>query len=253
MRAVILAGGKGTRLSPYTSVFPKPLMPIDGFPILHVVIAQLRDAGFRHVTLAVGHMAHMIQTYFGDGKHFGVQIDYSMEAEPLGTIGALSLIHGLEDNFLVMNGDILTDLNFSDFIAFHQQAGGCATIASYSKKVMIEYGIIDFDGENLIHGYREKPSMEYQVSMGVYAFRPDVMRYVDSGTYLDFPNLIHRLIEEGQKVVQFPFKGYWMDIGCHADYEKAAQEFVKIKDRILKTPLQPPLSCDRPIQGGPLG
>lgn len=234
MRAVILAGGQGTRLTPYTTVFPKPLMPIDGVPILHVVISQLREQGFSHITLAVGHMAEMLRTYFGDGSKFGVRIDYSYEEQPLGTIGALSLIEDLPNDFLVMNGDILTDLNFAEFFSYHKEKGACATIACYSKKVKIEYGTVEFNEENEIIGFREKPNLHCQVSMGVYAFNSSIPNYIQEGVYLDFPDLVHLLIEQGEMTIRFPFSGYWMDIGCHADYEKAAEDFGKMRDHFLR-------------------
>jgi NDP-sugar pyrophosphorylase family protein len=236
MRAVILAGGKGTRLSPYTHIFPKPLMPIDGIPILHVVISQLKETAFSHVTLAVGYMADMIKIYFGEGEKFGVKIDYSKEETPLGTIGALSLIDGLPDHFLVMNGDILTDLDFAEFFAFHKQNAGCATIATFSKKVKIDYGIIESNHDNQIVGYKEKPTLSCQVSMGVYAFSSKVLGYIEKGDYLDFPDLIKLLVRKGEKVSHFPYDGYWRDIGCHDDYERATEDFVKMKERFLKKP-----------------
>jgi NDP-sugar pyrophosphorylase family protein len=236
MRAVILAGGKGTRLSPYTSVFPKPLMPIDDVPIMQVVLCQLRETGFDHVTVAVGHMASMIKTYFGDGSAFGLKLDYSHEDEPLGTIGALSLIEQLPDEFIVMNGDVLTDLNYRELLLQHQENDACATIASYSKKVNIEYGVITSNYGNQIIGYHEKPTIEYQVSMGVYAFNANILKYVPKGRYLDFPALANILVQKGEKVIQFPFYGYWMDIGCRSDYEKAAEDFVKMKGRFLRQP-----------------
>ena len=233
MRAVILAGGKGTRLRPYTIVFPKPLMPIDDEPILKVVISQLKAAGFSHITLAVGYMADMIKTYFGKGEKIGLKIDYSHERKPLGTIGALSLVKNLPENFLVMNGDILTDLNFGDFLEYHRQHKAKATIACFCKKVKIEYGIIASTGENVVNGYTEKPTMEYEVSMGVYAFHKSIVEFIEKERYLDFPDLVKQLIGRNEKIVKYPFAGYWMDIGCHADYEKACEDFAVMKKRLV--------------------
>jgi NDP-sugar pyrophosphorylase family protein len=233
MRAVILAGGKGTRLRPYTTVFPKPLMPIGDEPILKVVISQLENAGFTHVTLAVGYMADMIQTYFNTGEKFGLKIDYSHEREPLGTIGALSIIDNFPENFIVMNGDILTDLNFKDFFDFHKKHKAKATIATFCKKVQIEYCIIEADGDQVVNGYVEKPTMEYEVSMGVYAFHSSIVKYIDKERYFDFPDLVKLLIEKKEKIVKYPFAGYWMDIGCHADYEKASEDFVDMKEKLI--------------------
>jgi len=231
MRAVILAGGKGARLHPYTIVFPKPLMPINGSPILDIVITQLRNHGFDHITLAVGYMADMIKTYFNGSKKFDVKIDYSQEDHPLGTIGALSLIEDLPENFLVMNGDILTDLDFSKFFDFHLQEGALATVATYSKEVSIEYGIVECDHRDGIIGYREKPKLVYQVSMGIYAFSSKMLRYIRRGDYLDFPELVNLLIQRGERVISFPVSGYWKDIGCYSDYEKAAEDFDKMREK----------------------
>lgn len=236
MRAVVLAGGMGTRLSPFTSVFPKPLMPIDGVPILQIVSCQLKKEGFDHVTFAVGHMADMIKTYFGDGSKFGLRIDYSFEHRPLGTIGALSLIEDLPDQFMVMNGDILTDLNFAEFFAYHKKHGAVATIATYLKKIQIEYGIVESNHDNAIFRYNEKPTLEYQVSMGVYAFNSNLFKYIQKGHYLDFPDLVTLLIKKGERIAHFAFDGYWMDIGCHADYEKAANDYNELKERIFRDP-----------------
>jgi NDP-sugar pyrophosphorylase family protein len=237
MRAIILAGGKGTRLSPYTSVFPKPLMPINGVPISQIVIWQLRDFGFDHVTFAVGHMANMIKAYFNTGSKIGIKIDYSYEDEPLGTIGALSQIKDLPEEFIVMNGDVLTDLNFAEFLGIHHKNQACATIATYEKPVKIDYGVIFSDDNNEIIGYDEKPILNYQVSMGVYAFNSSILKYVRKNEYLDFPNLVEILITSGEKVIQFPYNGYWLDIGCHADYEKAVDDFVRMKDRFVRESL----------------
>lgn len=208
MRSVILAGGKGTRLSPYTDLFPKPLMPIDGMPILQIVVCQLKEMGFDHITFAVGHMAYMIETFFNHGGKFGVKIDYSYEDQPLGTIGALSVIEDLPDEFIAMNGDVLTDLNFAEFFAYHRKNGACATIGTYSKPVKIEYGVIKSNHENVITGYDEKPTLNYQVSMGVYAFNASMLKYVPKGKYLDFPDLVKALIRNGEKIMQFPYDGY---------------------------------------------
>ena len=233
MRAIILAGGKGTRLNPYTFVFPKPLMPINGLPILQIVMSQLRNRGFDHITLAVGYMADMIKMYFSDKEMPDVKIDYSQEDQPLGTIGALSLVKDLPENFLVMNGDVLTDLDFKSFFDFHLRENSVATIATYPKEVEIEYGIVEYGEGNQITGYREKPKLEYQVSMGIYAFKASILQYIKEGSYYDFPDLVAFLVKRGEKVVSFPFSGYWKDIGCHADYEKAAEDFEKMKGVLM--------------------
>lgn len=229
MRAIILAGGKGTRLAPFTDVFPKPLVPMGERPILDIIIRQLKHYGFRRITLAVGHMADLIQTYFKDGQQYGIKIDYSFEDRPLGTAGPLALIGGLEESFLVMNADLLTNLDFNALVHFHKNQEAIATIGTYQKKVEIDLGIIKTDGSRIITDYIEKPTYQYAASMGVYIFEPEVLRFVKPQKYLDFPELVKRLLESGQRVVSYPFEGYWLDIGRHEDYQRASEEFKSMK------------------------
>ena len=232
MQAVILAGGKGTRLLPFTKVFPKPLVPLGDRPILDTIIRQLKHFGFQHVTLAVGHMAEMIQTYVRNGEQYGLQIDYTCEDEPLGTAGPLAQIRGLEQTFLVMNGDLITTLNYRDLFNFHQQHGYIATIGAYQKNYKIDLGIIKNNEDTLIIDYIEKPIYAFTVSMGIYVFEVNVLNYIEPNKYLDFPDLVKRLLADGQKVGSYPFDGYWLDIGSHSDYEKATEEFESIKGRL---------------------
>jgi NDP-sugar pyrophosphorylase family protein len=215
-------------------------MPIDGSPILDVVISQLKILGFNHITLAVGHMSDMIKMYFGDGEKFGVKIDYSYEDEPLGTVGALSLIQDLPEDFLVMNGDILTDLSFDRFFEFHKENGACTSIATYSKQVRIDYGIVESNPGDEIIGYNEKPSLKYHVSMGIYAFNYSVHKYIKKGQYFDFPDLVKLLIKKRERVMSFPFDGYWKDIGCHDDFVAAAEDFSSMKEKFIKESSTPP-------------
>jgi len=232
MQAVILAGGKGTRLSPFTKVFPKPLVPIGEKPILDMIMRQLKHFGFQRVTLAVGYMAEMIQAYLRNGEQYGMDIDYSFEEKPLGTVGSLSQITKLDKDFLVMNGDIITNVNYSDLMNFHKEQHALATIGTYQKDFKIDLGIIQNDQDYLITDYVEKPTYTFKVSMGVYAFNIDVLQYIEPGKYLDFPNLVKQLLVHGKKVVSYPFDGYWLDIGNHSDYEKALEEFESIKGRL---------------------
>lgn len=229
MRAVILAGGKGTRLLPYTTVIPKPLMPVGDRPILDIIIRQLRRHDFSHVTMAVGHLAELVEAYFRDGQKYGIKIDYSIEDKPLGTIGALSLIDGLDQTFLVMNGDVLTDLEYKKLINYHQEKGAEATIATCQKIVNVDLGVLEMDSGFRLEGYVEKPSLTYSVSMGIYVFEPGILGFIKPDNYLDFPDLVHNLIQAGRKVMAFPFDGYWLDIGRQEDYFKAQDEFELIK------------------------
>lgn len=233
MKAVVLAGGKGTRLAPYTKILPKPLMPIGDMPILEILLHQIKSAGITEVVLTVGHLSKLIKSYFQDGSDLGVKIKYSHEEEPLGTAGPLSLIDGLNKTFIVTNGDVLSDLDLDNFIESHQKSGAAATIAMYNKKVNIDLGVIKLNGGSEVIGYLEKPSYTYPVSMGIYAFEPRVLQYIPHNKYMDFPDLVLSLIEQGEKVNGFPFKGYWRDLGRKEDYEQAMIDFEKMRDIFL--------------------
>lgn len=233
MKAVVLAGGKGTRLSPYTSVFPKPLLPLGDMLILEIMIYQMRKAGITDITLTVGHLAHLISTYFNSGERFGVKISYSHEEIPLGTSGPLSLIDDLNDTFLVANGDILSDISLQDLIHSHKQSGAVATIAMYKREVKIDMGVIKLNGNNEVIGYLEKPDFIYPVSMGIYVFEPKVIEYIPYNQYFDFPDLVLKLIENEELVVGYPFSGYWRDLGRPGDYEEAAVDFSTMRERFL--------------------
>jgi NDP-mannose synthase len=229
VRAVILAGGKGVRLAPLTDVLPKPLVPIGGMPVLEIVIRQLKARGFHRITLAVGYLAELIKAYFQDGSRWGVEIDYSYEAQPLGTAGPLNLIAGLQETFLVMNADILTNVDYHDLISYHHEHGGVATIGAFERRVRIDLGVIIGDGHRRIIDYIEKPTHNYLVSMGIYVFEPRVLEFLSGSDYLDFPDLVKRLLAADQPVCFYPFSGYWLDIGRHEDYGKAAEEFEQLR------------------------
>lgn len=229
MRAIILAGGKGVRLAPLTDVIPKPLVPLGGMPIMEVVIRQLKAHGFRNITLAVGYLSELIKAYFQDGSRWGVEIDYSYESQPLGTAGPLALIKGLDETFLVMNADVLTNLDYQEALRYHQQHGDLATICAYQRQVKIDLGVIIPDGAGRIKDYVEKPTTSYLVSMGIYFFEPQVMDFIPPGKYLDFPDLVRLLLQAGHTVHYHPFAGYWLDIGRHEDYATAAAEFENIE------------------------
>jgi NDP-sugar pyrophosphorylase family protein len=233
MRAVVLAGGKGTRLEPYTTILPKPLMPIGEMPILEVLLRQMKRAGINHVVLTVGHLASLLQAYFGDGAQWDLDITYSHEEKPLGTAGPIALVQGLDKTFLVTNGDVLTTLDMKKLIAFHKQKGGIATIAAHRRQVKIDLGVIQWDGDDRVSGYIEKPTTDYTVSMGIYVFEPRILDYIPVGQYLDFPDLILKLIASGERVSGYIFDGYWMDLGRPDDYIQANQEFITMKTQFL--------------------
>ena len=225
MRAVILAGGKGTRLAPYTTVLPKPLMPIGEMPILEIVIRQLERHGFNDLTLAVGYLAELLMAYCGDGSKFNVKLGYSREEQPLGTAGPIALVPDLNDTFLVMNGDLLTTIDYSAMLSYHHERGALATIACYQRDVKIDLGVIEIGADNWVANYIEKPTYHYAVSMGIYLFEPAILKYIKPNQRLDLPDLVMNLMKEGQRVNVFNFDGYWLDIGRHDDYEKAVEEF----------------------------
>jgi NDP-sugar pyrophosphorylase family protein len=235
-RAVILAGGLGTRLRPYTTVLPKPLMPVGDRPILDIVIRQLVRAQFERVTIATGYLAELIEAFFGDGSRYGVEVDYFREDEPLGTVGALSLIDGLDEDFLVMNGDVLTDLDYAALLARHREGGQAATIAAHTRDVQISLGVMRFDAGDdptRVTDYIEKPSTSYEVSMGIYCFSPRVREHIPAGQRLDFPDLVLRLIAAGETVRAWRSEDHWLDIGRHDDYEQAQDEFNQLRHRFL--------------------
>lgn len=233
MKAVILAGGKGTRLAPYTTVLPKPLMPIGDMPILEIILRQMQIAGVEHAILTVGHLAELLRLFFQDGERIGLKISYSYEEEPLGTAGPLALVPDLEDTFLVSNGDVLTTLDLTELVAFHHAEEAVATIAMHHRQVNIDLGVLELNGGNQISGYIEKPTYDYMVSMGIYVFEPFVLNYIPHDHYLDFPDLVKLLLKDGRKVVGYPFSGYWQDLGRADDYEQAAQDFDTMKSQFL--------------------
>jgi NDP-sugar pyrophosphorylase family protein len=233
IRAIVLAGGKGTRLAPYTRIFPKPLMPIGDLPILEIMLRQMKRAGIRQVTLTVGYLGNMMRLFFQDGARLGMQIEYVDEVKPLGTSGPLANVEGLENTFLVTNGDVLTDLDLNDLINYHQEQGAIATIATHKRKVNINLGVVELDKQNTVVDYLEKPSIDYLVSMGVYVFEPRVLQYIPKDEYLDFPDLVKILIAAGEKVSGYVFKGYWEDLGNQDDYARATADFEKDRSRFL--------------------
>ena len=233
MKAVVLAGGKGTRLAPYTKILPKPLMPVGDMPILEILLRQLKRAGVDEVVLTVGHLAQLLQAFFQEGSRYGMRIKYSLEDRPLGTAGPLALVNGLDDTFIVSNGDVLTTLDIAGLVVAHRESGAAATIATHCRKVKVDLGVIHFNGSNEIAGYTEKPVYEFQVSMGIYVFEPCVLGYIERNRYLDFPDLVLRLIDRGEKVRGYPFDGYWQDLGRPDDYEQAVAEFEGLRDQIL--------------------
>ena len=227
MRAVILAGGRGSRLLPLTQDTPKSLLPLGDTPILEIIIRQLVRQGIGDIILSVGHLGELIEAYFQNGHRSipGLRLQYYREPRPLGTAGPLALISGLDDTFLVMNGDVLTSLDYGRLVEFHQSSGAALTIAIHSKRVAVDLGVLEINESNELTGYREKPDLDLKVSMGIYVYEPHALRYIERGQYLDFPTFVIRLLEHGEKVVGFKSEDYWLDIGRREDYELAQQEY----------------------------
>lgn len=234
MKAVILAGGKGARLAPFTRVFPKSMLPIGDKVILEILLKQIKQAGIDDVVLAVGNMAGIMRAFFQNGSEYGLNITYSLESKPLGTAGPLAKVPDLNETFLVTNGDVLTQLDIKDLIDFHKEQKGICTIAMHERKVYIDLGVIEQKGGPEITGYVEKPTIDYKVSMGIYVFDPKVLDYIPADEYFDFPDLVKILIRAGQRVIGYPYKGYWKDLGTPEDYEQAIQDFDKMRSQFLK-------------------
>jgi NDP-sugar pyrophosphorylase family protein len=233
LQAVILAGGKGRRLMPYTTVLPKPLMPIGEYPILEVILRQLARSGFTDVVICTGHLHELIKAYLAQRSYPGLDIRFTHEEEPLGTIGPLRLVEGLADSFLVMNGDILTDLDYRRLLAAHRRRKALATIATYHREVNVDFGVLEPDAGGRIRGFREKPTYPFEVSMGIYAFRKEILRFVPEGRAFGFDELMLAMIAEGAPVYSFPYRGYWLDIGRPDDYERSIAEFERYRDLFL--------------------
>jgi len=234
-QAIIVAGGKGIRLRPYTTLIPKPLVPIgEDHSILEIVMRQLASQGFERVILAIGHLGNLIRAYVGDGSQWGLEVEYFQETAPLGTIGpALMFLDECPDNFLVMNGDILTDIDYADLLERHIEAEAPLTIATYERETRIDFGVLGVNGGE-VTSFREKPTMTYSVSMGVYAVARRTLRPYEPGSPLGFDTLIADLLRRGQHPASYPFNGYWLDIGRPEDYDRANLEFETIKTSLLR-------------------
>lgn len=225
IRSIVLAGGQGRRLAPYTTILPKPLMPLGDIAVLEVVLRQLGSTGFGDVTLAVGHLAELLAAYCGDGSKFGVKIRYSREDVPLGTAGPIGVIAGLDDTFLVMNGDLLTTIDYPALLRLHRGRGALATIATFNRPTPIDLGVLTVDDELNVTDYVEKPVIHHSVSMGIYLFEPQVLRFVPPKKRFDLPDLILALLHARERVIAYRHDGYWLDIGNPNDYETAVREF----------------------------
>ena len=226
MRAVILAGGLGMRLRPYTTILPKPLVPVGDRPILEHILRRLHASGARRVDLCVGHLGELIQTYFSqsDSLPADLQLEWHREQEPLGTAGALRLVPDLSGTFLVMNGDVLTTLDYRELVAFHEQSGAALTVSTHAKRVDIDLGVIEAEGDRIV-GYREKPKLDYDVSMGVYVYDERALSHLPADGPCQFPDLVQRLLDAGEDVASFRSDAEWFDIGTADEHQRAVEAY----------------------------
>lgn len=234
-RAVILCGGMGTRLKPYTIALPKPLMPIGDYPIIEVIIRQLKSYGFNRITLAVNHQAEIFKAFFGNGEKWQIKIDYVLEKKPLGTMGPLSLIKDLDDRFLVMNGDVLCDLDFGKFYELHLNSNAIFSISSFQRKQLVDFGVLDKTTDNYLNGFREKPEYNFEVSMGIYMLDKKILKYIPDDSFFGFDALMHKLLSDNKNVKLIEHKGFWLDIGRPDDYLMATEIYNENKHKFLKS------------------
>ena len=227
-RAIILAGGRGTRLRPYTIVLPKPLVPIGEKPILEIIITQLISNGFEHITITINYLADIIKAFFGDGSKWGIKIDYSLEEKPLSTMGPLSLLTDLPENFLIMNGDVFSDVDFGKLYDLHISKKSLFTISSYVRKQKTDYGVLEIDLNNNLSGFKEKPVEQYDVSMGIYMANRKILSYIPYNEFYGFDSLMLDLIKNNNLPFVRRHDGYWFDIGRPDDYEAACNNADKI-------------------------
>lgn len=235
MKAIILAGGKGSRLYPFSAALPKPLMPLGEMPVLELLLRQMVYAGVDHAVLAVNHMRHLIEAFFGDGRRFGLTIEYSGEDRPLGTAGPMgAVLDRLGEDFVLANGDLLTTLDMGRMIGAHRAAGVDATIGVFEREVKVEFGLIDVDADMHMVGYREKPSQRQLVSMGLYVLRAAAVRpFVRPNEPLDMPQLMVAMMRAGRTVLCHRQKCVWLDIGRPEDFAVAQQMFEQDSERFL--------------------
>jgi NDP-sugar pyrophosphorylase family protein len=240
MLAVILAGGKGTRLKPFTMTIPKPLLPLGDVPTLEVVLRQLGANGFDRVVITLGHMAPLFIAHFGDGSSYGIQIEYVRESEPLGTAAPLKQLRDPPDDFLVMNGDLLTDLSYLDMVATHRRRGAVATIAVAARQEKVDYGVIEIGPDGAFLDYREKPVIPYCVSMGINVLSARALRHIPPHGKFDMPELMLALHRSGERLHCYRTDCYWQDMGRFDDYTRASEDFVNDPGRFLGNGAQRP-------------
>ena len=226
LNAVIMAGGQGSRLHPLTDELPKPMLPLGDRPLMEHILGQLRDAGITHANVTVHHRPEKITEYFGDGRAFGINISYLTEDSPLGTVGALGLMELPNDTVLVINGDILTQVDFRAMLVYHRDHGADLTVGARRHEIQVPYGVLECDGTS-VRGLAEKPNFNFLISAGIYLLEPSVYRFIPNGERYDMTDLIQHLLTQGRPVAAFPIHEYWKDIGQFADYQEAGEQMEK--------------------------
>ena len=234
MKSVILAGGRGTRLQPYSLVVPKPLVPVGGMPVVELIIRRLRKFGLDEFIVTTGYLGDLIKAVCGDGSRWGVHIEYSDEPEPLGTIAPLNLIRDqLTESFIVVNGDTITDIDFHQLVKFHREHKGIATIAATRRDAQIELGVLQVNQEGGLTGFQEKPCYEYIASMGLYVFEPDILEFIPERGAFGFDDLMYAFMEAEAPVYVYSHPGYWLDIGIMSDLQRAQDDYELIRHKVI--------------------
>ena len=229
MEAVVLAGGKGTRLQPLTAEIPKPLVPIGDRPIIEILLTRMKQCGVSRVHIAVNHLAKLIRDAVGDGERFGLEISYTQEAEPLSTVGPVKTIQTLPEHFLVANGDILTDLDFAKLYDHHIQSGTRLTVAVHQRTSLVDFGVLETDADGMVTSFDEKPKRQVTVSMGIYVFSRELLSDVPEGVSFGFDDLMFQLLEKGEAISTYRYDGYWLDIGRLDDYHQAQHDISRVQ------------------------
>jgi len=232
IEAVILAGGKGSRLMPLTAEIPKPLVTIGNVPIVEILLTYMRKCGIRRVHIAVNHLAHLVMSALGNGDRFDIEINYSREETALSTVGPLKLIDTLPEHFIVANGDIVTDIDFYKLYDFHIRSGCSLTVATHTRKDIIDYGVLDVREDGSVIGFKEKPTVELMVSMGAYVFSRSILDLVPADVPFGFDDLMLLLLERDIPINTFLYDGYWLDVGRLEDYDLAQKEIKYIQKMI---------------------
>ncbi len=225
--AIMLAGGLGSRLAPLTAIIPKPLVPIDRESIAEILLRQLAYYGIERVIVSIGYLGHLIQAVLGDGSRYGLELQYQREETPLGTVGPLWLVADrLPDNFLVLNGDVLSDIDFGALLRAHEATEHTLTVATYPRQVNVDLGVLQTDAAGVVSAFVEKPRYDFLVSMGVYAMNRRVLQYFEPDQPFGFDQLVLAMLAAGDPVGTFDWsRGRWLDIGRPSDYATAQQEF----------------------------